>query len=145
VTYAAGITEALHNCRALVLVFSSSANLSRHVINEVERAVHQNVPIVPFRIEDVAPSAALEYFIGSVHWLDALTQPMEAHLDRLGDTLEKLLKGTDVRAPFTPPRPAPTQARRRRMDFRFAAAAGLVVAVLSAVAYYALATSRRTP
>ena len=103
-SYAEGIGTALRNCRALVLVFSSSANISRHVNNEVERAVNHNIPVIPLRIENVNPTGALEYFIGSVHWLDALTEPMEHHLERLADQVQKLI-GTEGK-PLSPPPPA---------------------------------------
>jgi hypothetical protein len=74
-----------------VLVFSSSANASGHIPKEVERAVSNGVAVLPFRIEDVAPGKSLDYFIGSVHWLDAMTPPMEKHLDNLAATVHKLL------------------------------------------------------
>jgi TIR domain-containing protein len=109
-SYAEGITDALRGCRAFVLIFSGSANLSRHVSNEVERAVHHGLPVVPLRIEDVKPSGALEYFIGSVHWLDALTPPLDRHLERLADSVDRLLqRPTDApraAAQALPPRPA---------------------------------------
>ena len=44
------------------------------------------------RIEDIAPTRSLEYFIGTVHWLDALTPPLEAHLRRLVETVKTLLQ-----------------------------------------------------
>ena len=62
----------------LVLVFSSHANQSPQVGREVERAVNRGIPIVPLRIENISPTQSLEYFIGTVHWLDALTPPVES-------------------------------------------------------------------
>ncbi|MDR3474069.1 MAG: hypothetical protein P4M09_20630 [Devosia sp.] len=44
------------------------------------------------RIEDIAPTHSLEYFIGTVHWLDALTPPFEDHLRRLSDSVKALLQ-----------------------------------------------------
>lgn len=79
------IIEAIHSARVLVLIFSASANASPQIRREVERAVHKGLPIIPLRIEDIAPTHSLEYFIGTVHWLDALTPPFEGHLRRLSD------------------------------------------------------------
>ena len=79
-SYGESIIEAIHNATVMVLVFSSNANSSGHIPKEVERAMSAGVAILPFRIEDVMPAKSLDYFIGSVHWLDALTQPMEKHL-----------------------------------------------------------------
>ena len=71
--YGEAIIDAIHECRIMVLVFSSKANLSGHIPKEIERAVSQGITVMPLRIEDVAPAKSLDYFIGSVHWLDALT------------------------------------------------------------------------
>ncbi|MGA7221817.1 MAG: TIR domain-containing protein [Candidatus Acidiferrales bacterium] len=90
-SYGEAIIEAIHGAKVMVLVFSSSANASGHIPKEVERAVSNDVAVLPFRIEDVPPGKSLDYFIGSVHWLDAMTPPMEKHLDNLAATVHKLL------------------------------------------------------
>jgi FKBP-type peptidyl-prolyl cis-trans isomerase len=88
------IVEAISASRVMVLIFSASANGSPQIRREVERAVNKEVVVVPLRIEDVLPTKSLEYFIGSVHWLDALTQPLEVHLKKLIRVVEGVL-GTD--------------------------------------------------
>jgi hypothetical protein len=90
-SYGEGIIDAIHAAKIMVLVFSSSANSSGHIPKEVERAVSNGLTILPFRIENVPPGKSLDYFIGSVHWLDAMTPPMEKHLDDLAATVHKLL------------------------------------------------------
>jgi hypothetical protein len=90
-SYGEAIIEAIHVTKVMVLVFSSNANASGHIPKEVERAVSSGLAILPFRIEDVAPGKSLDYFIGSVHWLDAMSPPMEKHLDNLAATVQKLL------------------------------------------------------
>jgi hypothetical protein len=92
--YGEAIIDAIREAKVMVLVFSSNANLSDHIPKEVERAVSNGVAILPFRIQNVAPGKSLDYFIGSVHWLDALTPPMEKHLDNLAATVHKLLPAT---------------------------------------------------
>ena len=67
----------------MILILSTNANDSPQIRREVERAVNKEVVIVPLRIEDVAPTKSLEYFIGSVHWLDALSLPLDNHLEKL--------------------------------------------------------------
>lgn len=89
--YAAALVNALREARIMVLVFSSGANQSKHVLREVERAVSMGLPVVPLRIENVRPSAAMEYYIASRHWLDALTVPLERHLVQLAETVKVLL------------------------------------------------------
>jgi hypothetical protein len=77
-----------------VLVFSKRSNESPQVKREVERAVSRGLPVIPFRIEDVPLSKHMEFFISTPHWLDALTPPLEAHLDRLGETVAFVLDRT---------------------------------------------------
>ncbi len=95
--YGEAIIDAIHECRIMVLVFSSKANLSPHIPKEIERAVSQGVTVMPLRIEDVAPGKSLDYFIGSVHWLDAITPPLEAHLQKLAANVQTLLARSDTR------------------------------------------------
>ncbi len=104
--YAASLVRALHESRVMVLVFSSGANRSPQVLREVERAVSRGVPILPLRIEDVPPSEAMEYYISSRHWLDALNPPLEQHLVRLADTVKFLLSNPGNDAPPHRPEPA---------------------------------------
>ena len=90
-SYGESIIDAIHSVKVMVLVLSANANSSGHIPKEVERAVSNGVVILPLRIEDVMPGKSLDYFIGSVHWLDAMTPPLEKHLDDLVGTVQKLL------------------------------------------------------
>ena len=85
------IIEAIEECRIMVLVFTAHANESPQIRREIERAVNHGVAILPLRMEDILPGRALEYFIGNVHWLDALTPPLESHLKNLAGTVKVLL------------------------------------------------------
>src|SRR5208282_5459916 len=91
----------INNARVMVLVYSSNANHSPQIEREVERAINKGLPVVPFRVEDVAPSATLEYFISETHWLDAFPPPLEHHLERLADAVKRLLASKFVQ-PLTP-------------------------------------------
>jgi hypothetical protein len=75
--YAEALIDGISGARAFVLVFSAHSNTSPQVLREVDRAVHLGLPIVPFRIEEVALSKAMEFFVSVPHWLDALTPPAE--------------------------------------------------------------------
>ncbi|HEY7269908.1 MAG TPA: toll/interleukin-1 receptor domain-containing protein, partial [Dehalococcoidia bacterium] len=89
------IVDAIQGARLMVLIFSSNANESQQIKREVERAVAKGIPIIPFRIEDVLPSRNLEYFLSTPHWLDALSPPLERHLEYLSSTIRLLLDGAD--------------------------------------------------
>ncbi|MGD0795003.1 MAG: TIR domain-containing protein [Dehalococcoidales bacterium] len=77
--YAESILNGINKSRVFVLVFSSDSNLSQQVLREVERAVSKGIPI----------------FLSATHWLDALTPPLEGHLQKLADNVEALL-GVEV-------------------------------------------------
>jgi len=98
------IIDAIAEVRAFVLVFSGHANESGQIRREVERAVHHGIPIIPLRIEDIAPAKSLEYFISTPHWLDAFSPPLQQHLTHLAQVLRTVLAG-ETGAPI--PRPAP--------------------------------------
>ncbi len=91
-------------CRDLFIVFmrwveqknkarisDTISNNSLHVSKECTRAIDREKVIIPFRIEDTLPSDAMKYLIGTPHWLDALTPPLEQHLMRLCDNIRVYL------------------------------------------------------
>ncbi len=81
--WAAEIMDAISAARTMILVFSAGSNQSPQVRREVERAVHKQLSILPFRIEDVLPSKSLEFFLSTQHWMDAFPPPREPHYARL--------------------------------------------------------------
>src|SRR5580765_4588761 len=89
--YGEQIVGAIKACHIMVVIFSASANTSPHVRREVERAVSAQRPIVPFRVENVAPTGAMEYALSNTHWLDALSAPLEPHITALVATARHLL------------------------------------------------------
>jgi TIR domain len=97
--WAAEIVNAITVAKVMVLIFSARANSSPQVQREVMLAAHRGVRVVPFRIEDVTPSASLEYFLGGHQWLDAFPPPLEPHYARLVVCLNTLLA-----TPSNPPR-----------------------------------------
>src|SRR6516164_1298722 len=117
--WAAAIIDAISTARVMVLIFSSHSNDSPQVHREIERAVHKQVPILPFRIEHVLPSKSLEYFLSAQQWLDAFPPPYEAYYPRLCRRVLDLLGA----APSPPAGPAPPAAasESRRPAGAFAA------------------------
>jgi hypothetical protein len=111
------LIEAIESARVMVLVLSASADASPQIQREVERAVNKGLRIVPLRIEDIKPGKNLEYFLGTPHWLDAITPPLEKHLQYLSQTIKVLLgqehPGEEIKvAPPAPP-PAPPQPHHK--------------------------------
>ena len=90
------VLEALSGCRVVVLVFSSDANESRQVKREVKIAFEGEAIVIPFRVEDVMPSRGLMFHMKSVQWLNALTPPLEPHLEALAQQVQLLLTRAGV-------------------------------------------------
>jgi Skp family chaperone for outer membrane proteins len=90
-SFAGEITRAIQHSKVMVLIFSRHSNQSEQVLREVQLAANSHLHIVQFRIQDVIPSDDLEYYLSAPHWLDALTPPLESHLDRLGISVKALL------------------------------------------------------
>ncbi len=160
VEYGAAIVEAIERCRVLVLIFSSSANSSGQILREVERAVSKGIPIVPVRIEGVLPTKSMGYFLGTIHWLEALTPPLENHLRLLVDIVKAILASdgggvaaaADDKAPASAAAAVVTELSARpqtsgrgslRSGALFASLAVVVLAMLAGGAWLYLA--RRPP
>jgi hypothetical protein len=127
--YGEAIIDGITGARAFVLLLSAASNASQQVRREVERAVHLNLPIVAMRIEKVELAKSLEYFLATPQRFDALTRPLDPHLDYLGGALEHILKGAAAPRPVKRAQmPAFLQDRRVLIG---GGAALAIVAVLS--------------
>lgn len=91
--WAATIVDAIEQCEIFVVILSTGSNKSSQVLREVERAVNAGKIVIPFRIEDLVPSKSLGYFLSVSHWLDAMTGPMEEHIDELSTNIKRLIEG----------------------------------------------------
>jgi len=116
--YASAIMDAIDSARLMVLIFSSHANVSPQIHREIERAVSKGLTIIPVRIEEILPTSGMQYFLGSIHWLDAITPPIAAHLDKLAETVKANLESAPGHAAGAPatvvPPPAPAAAPSAR-------------------------------
>ncbi|MGA3068130.1 MAG: toll/interleukin-1 receptor domain-containing protein, partial [Tepidisphaeraceae bacterium] len=88
------IVDAIAQSRLFILIFSRHANESPQVKRELQHGFDSGVVVIPFRIEDILPSKSLDYYLGSVHWLDALSTPLESHLQTLAAKTKGLLQGS---------------------------------------------------
>jgi hypothetical protein len=91
-SWAKSIMRGIQSVEVMVVVVSTDSNQSQPVLNEVERAVHHKLPIIPFRIHPVTLSPELEFFLSTRHWLDANGAPPESFLDKLVDQVDFLLR-----------------------------------------------------
>jgi hypothetical protein len=123
-SYSGEITRAIQQSRAFVLIFSEHSNNSEQVLREVQLAANSRLHIIQFRIDPVVPSDDLEYYLSGPHWLDAVTPPLENHIEQLQTSVKALLAlpragETEKAAPPRAPRPggsaeAPEETRPAR-------------------------------
>jgi hypothetical protein len=129
--WAEQIIDGINAAAVMVMVFSSSSNKSPQVRREVERAINREMPVVPFRIEQVLPVKSLEYFLSTHHWFDAFNGPLESHIERLCTLLESMRTGrvdedvspvpTDAAHSFAMPPRTPASPTYRDDDLAFMA------------------------
>ena len=101
--YAEAIIDAIDDCSFMVLIFSSYANESPHILREVERAVNKKKRLIPFRIEDVEPTKSLQYYIGVPHWLNAFPLAVGSYLEELLGVINKYKKPESKDEPVSEP------------------------------------------
>jgi len=125
--YGSSIIHAIDAARIMVLVFSSSANKSKPVANELEHAAFgkASLKIIPFRIEDVAISDALALFLKTPHWLDAVPKSRTAAIRDLVELVSQKLQDIEP----TPPEPPPPPIWKWIMAIIFVLLAAAVVVV----------------
>jgi len=134
-SFPAAITAAIQASSAQVLLLTAEANVSRHVLSEVELAFNAGKPILAVLVGKVTPSADLQYFISTTHWFDAEASFDDDDLVKLKVDLDKLLAGERVRL----------DERRRRNWRRTAMAAAAVVALLGIAAVIYFPSRRASP
>jgi len=127
--WAEEIINAIESARIMVLIFSSNSNESRQVKREIELAVSGGLTIMPIRLEQIEPTRSMAYYMAGVHWIDALSPPLEQHFKKMVEWIKPHLTGgpapeppkvkLETRPPLKPkvPRPAATppaiKAKRR--------------------------------
>jgi TolB protein len=144
--FAEAIVTAIQTCQVFVLLWSANSSASKHILNEINQAFDQNIPIIPFRIQDVKPSGAMSYYLNNTHWLDAFDPSWESHLNRLIQTVSAnlALQPEDLRpappAAAPPPQTAvpPRQQPRKKSKLPGILLGGLGAALLLLGGWYGL-------
>jgi hypothetical protein len=77
------------------------------VKSEIDRAFSLGKVIIPFRVENVEIDKGLAYYLAKTHWLDAVTRPLEQHIDRLAGTIRQVAGMEPVPISEMPQPPAP--------------------------------------
>jgi hypothetical protein len=143
------IMGALVEAGAMVLVFTGNTNESAHVRREVSAALEAGAIVIPLRTEEATPQGALRYNLINLHWMDAISPPLEGHIETLIATLKRLRAGpaeTPSRPDAAPAPPAATGIPatpsaphwRPTLDRRLEVVTGVAI-VLALFGYFASA------
>lgn len=122
------IVKAIRSARAMVLVFTGSANNSDEIKKEIALASQNHLAVIPLRVEDVLPSDAFVYELSTRQWIDAFDD-WDRAMARLAEQISAIAGGRAA-APAQVPEAAAHPRRGRAVLLVSAAviaAAGLVV------------------
>lgn len=94
--YAHSIVEAIRGCRVFLLVLNEKANVSAHVLNEINCAFdrfkeHEDITLLPFRIDQCSLSDDIYYYLGRIHIMDGILPPELLRVQELVDRISRLL------------------------------------------------------
>lgn len=96
--YASSIVKAIQSCKVFLVVLSKGANLSEHVMNEIECAFtrfskHEDITLLPFRVDEFELNMDLSYYLSRIHIMDGGIPPavlkVQELIDRIGNILGK--------------------------------------------------------
>jgi len=68
--YPEAIMEGISSSAVMIVLVSEHSNKSEHVNNEITRAAHRKVELIPIRIDNSKLSHSMEYFLSTKQWLD---------------------------------------------------------------------------
>ena len=95
--WASAIISAIRSSRIMVLVFSEFSNNSQQVLREVSNAVESGATLVPFRLTKTEPANGMQYYLSTVHWLDAMDDPTDQKIAELNELVHRILDREPVR------------------------------------------------
>ena len=89
--WASAISDAISHSQIMLLIFSKDANRAHRVLDELNLALSEKIKVLPFRIENIDPSGEMRLKLASRQWLDAFSPSWRSHLDKLVETVERML------------------------------------------------------
>lgn len=92
-SYAGSIARAINACSIFLLILNKPASESVHVLNELDMVTKrlskkEEISIIPFHVADEDISEDAQYYLGRLHWIDAMKPSM---YDRIEELVEKIL------------------------------------------------------
>jgi len=103
--YASSIVRGINGCRVFLLILNRNSNISEDVRNEINCAFerfrrHEDITLLPFRMDDCVLSDAVFYYLGRIHIMDGSLPPeiqrIQELIDRISGILGKKAEKTAV-------------------------------------------------
>ena len=138
--WAASIIDAINSSKVMVLIFTDFSNASKQVLREVNNAVSAGIPIVPFKLTETLPTKGMQYYLATVHWLDAMNLPLEKSIDDLEKLIKAILSGEDSGQYLG----AASQGKKKKKWLIPVIAAALVVLIGAGAAIYFLTANSKS-
>ena len=92
--YAGSIADAIHSCKVFLLILNKPSSYSFDVLNEINMVSErlrnaEHVIVIPFHTADANEELGddMKYYIGRMHWIDAMTPPL---YDRINELVQKI-------------------------------------------------------
>ncbi|MBX9778598.1 MAG: toll/interleukin-1 receptor domain-containing protein [Xanthobacteraceae bacterium] len=102
------IVTAIRTAKVMVLVFSDNANNSTEIKKELALASQNKVAVIPARVEDVVPAAALAYELATRQWIN-LFNDWESEIETLCDRIKRIVPTPSATAAPQPGTHEPAQ------------------------------------
>ena len=88
--YSQTISDTIPKCSCVVLLLTENSNQSKHVLNELDIAFNNEIPIFPLKIDNTEGDK-LSYYLRTTQWLDVLESTIEEIADVIVAKLEDRL------------------------------------------------------
>lgn len=85
--YAEEIIRGIEQCDVVVLILTKLSNISENVRNEIDNACNLKKRIIVFRVDNIALSRGLQFYLSTSQWFDAFLYRGEQYFEQLADLL----------------------------------------------------------
>ncbi len=132
--YAAELMLGIERSDALLILLSNHSNTSPHVLREVEHAASQSIPILVYKMEEVALTKSMEYFLMTHQWVN---QKVDTDIHVILDCVEALRSGGELLSleskPESDPKPNLNKQHRNMKSIAIGIAIAAATILMAAI------------
>jgi formylglycine-generating enzyme required for sulfatase activity len=123
--YPTAVLDGLRHARVVVVIVSTAAVASPHILSEIGHAFGEKKPIIPFRLSAAVLPPNFDYFLSMSQWLDAHEGGTRENLARLTEAVSEALAGRTA-----------VGGKKAGLDKRILLAGTLSLLALGAIVYW---------